>query len=65
MSLNNNIINVQIFWRAKNQGKKFPELSQTSFSGIVYCSWSTRTWYHPGTVQFQTGSLSQVNPFDT
>ena len=26
----------EIFGRARNHGKKFPKLSQTSFSGIVY-----------------------------
>ena len=26
-----------MFWRAKNHGKMFPKLSQTSFSGVVHC----------------------------
>ena len=33
------------------------ELQRWGFPGV--------TKYHPGTVQFQTGSLSQVNPFGT
>ena len=36
MASNNDVINVLNIWRARNHGKKFPKLSQTSFSGIVY-----------------------------
>ena len=44
MSSNNDVINVfnKIFARAKNHGKRFPELSQTSFCGIVYSVLSIR-----------------------
>ena len=30
----------EIVRRAKNHGKKFPNLSQISFSGIVHCIWN-------------------------
>ena len=33
ISSNNEVLTFQIFWRAKNYGKKFPKLSQTSFRG--------------------------------
>ena len=32
-------------------------------TGSLNCVGFTRARYHPGTAQFQTGSLSQVNPF--
>ena len=32
------LVMFEIFGRAMNHGEKFPKLSQTSFSGIVYCS---------------------------
>ena len=33
ISSNNEVLTFSIFWRAKNYGKKFPRLSQTSFRG--------------------------------
>ena len=30
------LLNVYVFGRTRNHGKKFPKLSQTSFSGIPY-----------------------------
>ena len=38
MLSNNDVINVDIFERVKNHGKKFLKLSQTSFSSIVNCT---------------------------
>ena len=36
MSSNYDVVNVLNILALKNNGKKFPKLSQTSFSGIVY-----------------------------
>ena len=36
MSSNNDVFNIEIFGCARNNGKNFPKLSQTSFSGIIH-----------------------------
>ena len=36
------ILTFEIFGRARNHGKKFPKLCQTSFSGIVHCKGNVR-----------------------
>ena len=38
MSSSNNVINVFKYFGAQCHGKKFPKMSQTSFSVIVYCN---------------------------
>ena len=43
MSSNNDVINV-LNILGRNHGKKFPKLSQTSFSGIVYESDIDLNW---------------------
>ena len=40
-------------------------LAQISLNCVGFTEEFTWLWYHPGTVQFQTGSLSYVNPFGT
>ena len=61
ISTNNKVLTFQIFWRAKNYGKKFPKLSQTSFRGQKNTEKSgVRLNFHASSVLHSTSARSKT-----
>ena len=52
----------EIFGCARDHGKKFLKLCQTSFSGIVPCVGFTRARYHPGTLHSLWKTVGKALP---
>ena len=58
------LLSFKIFERAKNHGKKFPKLCQTSFSGIInYCTVIELSWrLHTGCIPERIRKCNQKTP---